>query len=322
MEKETNQLAGESVSGSNGPTSSELKARFEAGSVPLDTDFAALIDMAECGRRAVGQSADQTSNTVGQGLQIAADSDAANKGKLSVKLAKGLVFEGGGIRVGEGSAINVSDEKVSVQVGVGCEIASDAVCVKADKYIKVSASGVTVDVDALFPMGMIVAINVTKESDIPAGWALCDGRAVTMRTGATWHTPDLRDRFIIGGTPGEITRKGGSTWTWTDSNHTAGSFSSATDTAASNIKVGDHTLTTENLSSHTHDLTLMQKDIYYTEGDTHLYFYSSIGDRPNAFEVGWTGEGKSFSHTVTDSKHSHTVSVTPPFQVLAYFMKL
>ncbi|MDR5837933.1 hypothetical protein [Caballeronia sp. LZ034LL] len=275
MENEANQLPGDSVSDSNGTTSSELKARFDAGSVPLNTDFAALIDMAECGRRAVGKSADQTSNKVGQGLQIAADSDAANKGKLSVK---------------------------------------------ADKYIKVSDSGVTVDVNALFPMGMIVAMNVVNESDIPAGWALCDGRAVTMRNGNTWHTPDLRDRFIIGGMPGQISRKGGSAWNWADSNNTAGSFSSTTDSNTSNIEIGDHTLKTEHIPPHVHELSLQLGTLHYQ--------YSDMGDMKMYCEggppifTGATGGGESFSHHVTDSKHSHTVSVTPPFQVLAYIMKL
>lgn len=275
MENETNQLPGDSVADGNGTTTSELKGRFAAGSVPLDTDFAALIDMAECGRRAVGKSADQTSNAVGQGLQIAADSDAANKGKLSVK---------------------------------------------ADKYIKVSDSGVTVDVNALFPMGMIVAMNVVNESDIPAGWALCDGRPVTMRNGNTWHTPDLRDRFIMGGMPGQITRKGGSTWNWTNSDHTAGSFSSTTDTAASNIKVEDHTLKTENLPSHSHNMSYSNFGIAVDEGyQFSLQYVVPTGNSSSTYS---TGGGKSFSHSVTDSKHSHDVSVTPPFLVLAYIMKL
>jgi hypothetical protein len=49
----------------------------------------------------------------------------------------------------------------------------------------------------LIPSGVIVAWNGTT-SDIPPGWAVCDG------TGAT---PDLTDRFIVGGT---ATASGGS----------------------------------------------------------------------------------------------------------------
>ena len=52
---------------------------------------------------------------------------------------------------------------------------------------------------AAVPVGTILAFN---SAVIPDGWALCDG---------TGGTPDLRDRFIIGGeTPGET---GGSTTT-------------------------------------------------------------------------------------------------------------
>ncbi len=44
----------------SGPTTSELKERFKARSIPLETDFADLIDMAECGQRAVGHAYGQT----------------------------------------------------------------------------------------------------------------------------------------------------------------------------------------------------------------------------------------------------------------------
>ncbi|MDR5837932.1 hypothetical protein [Caballeronia sp. LZ034LL] len=162
MENETNELTGDSVSDSNRMTTAELKVRFEAGSVPLNTDFAALIEMSECGRRAIGKSADQTSNTIGVGLQIAVDSNAANKGKLSAKLRKGLLFDNGSIRAGDEAAIHVEGSTMNVKVGIGAGIANDSVSVKADKYIKVSSSGVRVDTDALLPRGMILMCCGTR----------------------------------------------------------------------------------------------------------------------------------------------------------------
>jgi microcystin-dependent protein len=80
-------------------TTDDLKNKFAPGTIPLSTDFSNLIDIAECGRRAVGQSADQTDNSIGAGLSVAGDTDAANKGKLSVKAGKGITVDGSGVSV-------------------------------------------------------------------------------------------------------------------------------------------------------------------------------------------------------------------------------
>src|ERR1700757_3203374 len=78
---------------STGPTVADIKDRFSAGSIPLDTDFADLIGMADCGRKAIGQSPDQTDNSTGAGLQLAGD------GKLSVKGGSGITIDGNGVSV-------------------------------------------------------------------------------------------------------------------------------------------------------------------------------------------------------------------------------
>ena len=46
------------------------------------------------------------------------------------------------------------------------------------------------------PSGAIVAF---AGGEVPAGWTVCDGRA----TPGGRPTPDLRDRFVLGTTPGE-----------------------------------------------------------------------------------------------------------------------
>ncbi len=54
------------------------------------------------------------------------------------------------------------------------------------------------------PSGAIVAF---AGSEVPAGWTICDGRATP--TGR--KTPDLRERFVMGGVPGEAAgQEGGS----------------------------------------------------------------------------------------------------------------
>lgn len=82
-----------------GGKTADLKNKFTAGSIPLDTDFSELIDIAECGRRAIGQSADQSENSVGAGLTLATDS--ANIGKLSVlpKASAGITVDASGVGI-------------------------------------------------------------------------------------------------------------------------------------------------------------------------------------------------------------------------------
>lgn len=87
------------VSDATGVKSSDLKARFHEGSIPLALDFANLIDMAECGRRAVGGSADQANRTAGLGLSLAGEADVANKGKLSVKAGDGITVDERGVNI-------------------------------------------------------------------------------------------------------------------------------------------------------------------------------------------------------------------------------
>jgi hypothetical protein len=52
------------------------------------------------------------------------------------------------------------------------------------------------------PSGAVVAF---AGSEIPAGWTVCDGRA----TPSGRKTPDLRERFVLGGVPGETAGQGG-----------------------------------------------------------------------------------------------------------------
>ncbi|WP_148662110.1 hypothetical protein [Paraburkholderia phytofirmans] len=148
-------------------TSADLKSRFVAGSIPLQQDFGNLIDIAECGRRAVGQSKDQTDNNVGAGLALA--SDAANIGKLSVKPAPsdGIKVDDGGLKIRRGGCITVDSNGIAVKAGNGIDGSSDYVCVKAGYGIVVDSSGVSIDSKTVLPKGMIMMFC---GSTIPQGW--------------------------------------------------------------------------------------------------------------------------------------------------------
>ncbi|MGF6190439.1 hypothetical protein [Serratia sp. 2723] len=105
-------------------TAEELKDRFKVGSIPLQTDFSNLIDVAEHGRKAVGKSAGQTGPAEGFTL--------SETGRLELKLNAG-----GGI--------------------------------------KVDKDGIGLKPEQTFPKGMVMMFAGT-ETEMPAGWALCDGQ--------------------------------------------------------------------------------------------------------------------------------------------------
>ncbi len=66
-----------------GPEIKVIKGRFGAQCIPRARDFSDLIDIADYGRKAVGQSPDQKKKGPGPGLKI------NNEGRLKVNLAEG-----------------------------------------------------------------------------------------------------------------------------------------------------------------------------------------------------------------------------------------
>lgn len=128
------------------PTADQLKQRFAPRSVPLATDFGDLIDVAEMGRRALGESpADDGTPGPGVGpglkrddttgiLEVCPDTSKGIEidatGGVGVKLAEtsGLKFVGNsgtaGLAVGAGAGVIVGPSSVSVRINMykGIEI--------------------------------------------------------------------------------------------------------------------------------------------------------------------------------------------------------
>jgi hypothetical protein len=127
---------------------------------------------------------------------------------------------------------------------------------------------------SFFP-GMIVMWSGAI-GNIPTGWGFCNGTTYTF-DGRTTISPDLRDKFIVGAfqdvsgeartnVTGSLTKVGGSN----NHSHTISQISAI----ASNGAIGSHTLTIEQIPSHTHTGTIA---------------------------------GGSHSHGITDPGHNHTV---------------
>ncbi|PQQ32726.1 hypothetical protein C6H64_01015 [Photorhabdus luminescens] len=160
MEKEYNLSTGQSNTEnanpeSIGPSSDELKNRFKAGSIPLQTDYSDLIDIADIGRRAVGKAPDQTNNP-NSALELDNSSGLKVKtnptGGISVD-SSGLAVKcwpSGGITVTDGSGLYlklVGGNSGNGWSGVsGLGLGSDGVKVKASNGINVDSNGVAVKV--------------------------------------------------------------------------------------------------------------------------------------------------------------------------------
>ena len=160
---------------------------------------------------------------------------------------------------------------------------------------------------------------------IPSGFALCDGG-----THNGTATPDLRNKFIVGGSNSGAAAAP----TTTVSGSATATGGSATHNHGGNT--GAHTLTTSQIPSHTHPY----KDAYHAEivdtgkvlqtggfiddttGDSHSGQLKGSGDSDDD-NIYLYGRNMTSSATGGGGSHSHTISTqtnVPPFYALAYIM--
>jgi microcystin-dependent protein len=336
-------------------TTSALKGQFAAGSIPLSTDFGNLIDIAECGRRAIGQSADQTDNSIGVGLALATDDDAANKGKLSVKAGDGITVNANGVSVkaGDGlefvssnlevksaNGINVNANGVSLSLGGGLEFIGSDVHVKSAKGITVDDSGVnvhigngltfdnyalTIDQKTLLPTEMIMMYCPPSGTTTPPdGWIFCDG--------SDCRAPNLVDRFILGGSASSVGGKNSTTLS-KDSNSKSFSATSDNGNLVLAASIDSTALTVAQMPKHSHDIIMSgspQWALY--EGPHHTM---PTGDNTDTINPAYitdsgtrlintdAGEDNGHSHGVHISSlgHSHGLIIAVPYYILTFIMK-
>ena len=139
----------------------------------------------------------------------------------------------------------------------------------------------------LIPSG-IISMWSGATSEIPTGWALCNGEN---------GTPDLRDKFIIGaGGNYEVGATGGAAF------------------ASISGNTGETTLTVNQMPSHDH--TINSRGDAYSNGaaDAHVgQKYSSVF----SYVSDLRGGSQSHSHSL-----SYNVTTLPPYYALCLIMKL
>lgn len=142
------------------PQANALKERFKAGGIPLQTDFADLIDLANMGRQAVGGAEGQTGpangfilssegrlelkNNAAKGISVDQDGVA-----IKLKNISGLTMDEDGfsIKLKADSGIELKDSAgISIKPGNGISVDQDGIAVKAEgnKGIQVNDNGVSV----------------------------------------------------------------------------------------------------------------------------------------------------------------------------------
>jgi len=138
----------------------------------------------------------------------------------------------------------------------------------------------------LIPRGVIVMWSGSI-SNIPSGWALCDGRTYTAPDGTQVTTPDLRDRFIVG----------------------AGNSYSPGSTGGQNTV----TLTVAEMPSHSHDLISTGGQVDIISSDIGGFSNRLARGGPTAVYYG-------FATTSVGGSQPH--ENRPPYYALAFIMKL
>ncbi|PQQ22320.1 tail fiber protein [Photorhabdus hindustanensis] len=342
---------------STGPSADDLKSRFKEGSIPLQTDYADLVNIADIGRKACGQAPQQ--NGPGQGLKLTDDGTLNLKigtlssqdfsplmlkdDILSVNLGSGLINKTNGICVGQGNGIVVNTNGVSVKskdntikvesagisVGIGWGVKAggegldvkasnginvdrNGVSVKAGNGITVDSSGVSIDPKTVLPKGMIVMFS---GSSAPTGWALCDG---------TQGTPNLIDRFIIGGKNDEVGKTGGQGLTGSGSSKTYTVKTSNVSAGNITVNISGTALEAKHIPPHTHSVQYT----WNTGGGAYtVYSVANAGQEdilrnPLTDAFGNPSEKHTHTSTATQGKHDHTINSLPAYYILAFIMKL
>ena len=276
----------------------------------------------------VGVDSNGVAVKAGEGIRVDSDGVAVKAGGgisidsngVAVKAGEGISIDSDGVAVKAGEGISIDSDGVAVKAGEGISIDSDGVAVKAGGGIIVDSNGVSVADNAGIPKGLI---SLFSGSTIPTGWVLCDGYN---------GTPNLIDRFVMGGKPSNVHGQSSGTFSGSKNSKTC---AFTTDDADVHIKgeTGGHALTDLENGQHYHfaGMNVPQTDAI-TRGandsgnrDSRDMFQTCARGQ-DVFEAGtsYSGSGDPHSHPLdlSSGRHSHRGSLTVPYYILAYIMKL
>ena len=151
--------------------------------------------------------------------------------------------------------------------------------------------------DGKIPPGMIVLWSGSI-SNIPDGWALCDGQN---------GTPDLRDRFILGAGNNYLPNDIGG-----EATHVL---------TINEMPTHNHTGTTSEAGSHTHKIGTDKDTTYNTYGECWSVHNASTGAAYYNGSTNWSGNHM-HSFTTENTGDSQAHNNMPPYYAVCYVRKL
>ncbi|QOV56309.1 tail fiber protein (plasmid) [Serratia marcescens] len=167
------------------------------------------------------------------------------------------------------------------------------------------------------PFGTIVMYSGRT---IPNGWLLCDGKN---------DTPDLIDKFILGGHVEDIGGEGGGVISGGKTNKTK-SVSTTQSTTGIRVEIKDTALTIKQMPSHAHSTPVeIDSGVNNTfwgasgsSGNGNKYQGVGFTNQWNVFPINNEGNGEGHSHdcAVSDDKHNHSVDVMLPYYILVFII--
>lgn len=308
-----------------GPPTDELKEKFSAQKIPLQTDFSELIDVADCGRKAVGLSPAQPGG-VGAGLKL------DDEERLAVLPGNGIDASSTGVGVtvepSKGLSVSAAGIAVRLEANKGLTVGANGVAVQPGTGITVDSTGVSIASAQLLVAGMIMMFS---GSVAPDGWAFCDGAG---------GRPDLRNRFILGGAGTEVNTSGGATVTGAGGAKVYSVNTNDKSAGAITVTVSPHALTAEQMPTHTHLGGIKINHAYSGAGLQYGAIWvqpaQNICINPSSFsnsptpEIGVAlssdaGGNQGHTHansTATQGMHNHNITALPAYYVLAFIIKL
>lgn len=251
---------------------------------------------------------------------------------VTAEPGKGLSVGPTGVAVtlepNKGLSFGPAGVAVTLESNKGLSVGVNGVAVQPGTGITVSASGVGIDRTQLLVPGMIMMFSGTVA---PAGWAFCDGAE---------GRPDLRNRFVLGGSGNEVNTQGGSPLTGTGAAKGYRVTTNEVSAGPISVNIASTVLSEAQIPSHGHLGGVRFRfdsganiDSVCAYGKNNLgYVSSSINwaGTPNGWggAVAWsskTGGGQGHTHTnstATQGAHSHTLTTLPAYYILAFIIKL